>query len=86
MKYISIIAVLIVSISCKSESEHTLEINDFVSTFDFLKVPKGFNVEIYAEGVEDARQMARSPEEIIYVGTRRAGKYMPLLMKTMIIK
>jgi hypothetical protein len=48
MKYISIIAVLIVSISCKSESEHTLEINDFFSTFDFLKAPKEFNVEIYA--------------------------------------
>ena len=79
MKYISIIAVLIVSISCKSESEHTLEINDFVSTFDFLKAPKGFNVEIYAEGVEDARQMARSPEGIIYVGTRRAGKIYALI-------
>ena len=48
MKYISIIAVLIVSISCKSESEHTSEINDFFSTFDFLKAPKEFNVEIYA--------------------------------------
>lgn len=39
-----------------------------------LSVPDGFVVEIYAEGVENARQMALGDEGTLFVGSRRAGK------------
>ncbi len=39
---------------------------------DKLNLPDGFSISIFAE-VKDARQMARSDNGIIYVGSRRAG-------------
>ncbi len=41
---------------------------------DLLELPPGFHIEIYADGVENARQMVRGDEGTIFVGTRRAGK------------
>jgi glucose/arabinose dehydrogenase len=65
--------ILLIGISCTTSNDTTFQINDFESTFGFLEVPKGFEVEVFAEGVEGARQMAMSPDGIIYVGTRRTG-------------
>lgn len=39
-----------------------------------LKLPAGFGISIYAQDVENARQMTRSDAGIIYVGSREAGK------------
>ncbi len=39
-----------------------------------LSVPEGFIVEIYADGVDNARQMALGDEGTVFVGSRRAGK------------
>ncbi len=41
---------------------------------DQLKLPPGFSIEIYAEGVENARQMALGDEGTLFVGSRKAGK------------
>ena len=41
---------------------------------DLIDVPEGFKIEVYAEGVENARQMARGPGGTIFAGSRRAGK------------
>ncbi len=41
---------------------------------DLIKLPAGFKIEIYAEGVENARQMVRGDRGTIFVGSRRAGK------------
>jgi glucose/arabinose dehydrogenase len=41
---------------------------------DLLEVPPGFSIDIYAEGVENARQMVRGPGGTVFVGSRRAGK------------
>lgn len=41
---------------------------------DRLRLPPGFRVELFASGVANARQMAWSPEGILYVGSRREGK------------
>ncbi len=38
-----------------------------------IQLPEGFSIEVFAEGVEDARSMTLSPSGIVYVGTRRAG-------------
>lgn len=41
---------------------------------DLIELPDGFSIEVYAEGVENARQMVRGAEGTIFVGSRRAGK------------
>lgn len=41
---------------------------------DLIKLPPGFSIDVYADGVENARQMARGPGGTLFVGTRRAGK------------
>ena len=38
-----------------------------------IRLPPGFKIELYAQGVTNARAMARSPRGILYVGSRRAG-------------
>ncbi|KGJ98411.1 hypothetical protein [Thalassotalea sp. ND16A] len=40
---------------------------------DSLNLPEGFTIEFFAKGVNNARQMALSPNGIVYVGSRRAG-------------
>ena len=41
---------------------------------DLIKLPPGFSIEIYAEGVENARQMVRGDHGTIFAGSRRTGK------------
>lgn len=41
---------------------------------DQLKLPPGFSIEIYADGVENARQMVLGDEGTLFVGSRKAGK------------
>ena len=38
-----------------------------------LKLPPGFSIEVYATGVQDARQMALGSEGTVFVGSRRVG-------------
>lgn len=39
-----------------------------------IKLPEGFAIEVYAEGVKNARSMALSPNGTLFVGTRDEGK------------
>lgn len=39
-----------------------------------LRLGEGYAIELYAEGVENARQMALGDEGTLFVGSRRAGK------------
>lgn len=39
-----------------------------------IRLPPGFAIDIYADGVGNARQMALSPNGIVYVGSRGEGK------------
>src|SRR6056297_300656 len=41
---------------------------------DQLQLPEGYAIELYAEGVENARQMALGDQGTVFVGSRRAGK------------
>jgi len=41
---------------------------------DLIDLPPGFKIEIYAEGVENARQMVLGDKGTLFVGSRRAGK------------
>lgn len=39
-----------------------------------IRLPEGFTIELYAEGVENARSLERSPNGTVFVGTRGEGK------------
>jgi len=41
---------------------------------DRLKLPPGFTIEVYAENLKEARQMALGGDGTVYVGSMRAGK------------
>lgn len=41
---------------------------------DSLTLPEGFSVSVYAENVENARQMALGDNGTVFVGSRSAGK------------
>lgn len=43
-------------------------------TLEHLTVPEGYSIELFAKGVENARQMALGDNGTIFVGSRRAGK------------
>jgi glucose/arabinose dehydrogenase len=40
---------------------------------DLIKLPAGFKIELYADGIPNARSMVMSPGGILFVGTRKAG-------------
>jgi glucose/arabinose dehydrogenase len=40
---------------------------------NMIKMPPGFRIDLYADGVENARSMALSPGGVLYVGTRTKG-------------
>jgi glucose/arabinose dehydrogenase len=39
-----------------------------------IGLPPGFKIAVYADGVENARSLARGPKGTLFVGTRSAGK------------
>ncbi len=41
---------------------------------DLIKLPPGFEIAVFAAGVDNARQLARGPGGTIFAGSRRAGK------------
>jgi hypothetical protein len=38
-----------------------------------IELPPGFAIEVYASGVDDARQMALGDQGVLFVGSRKAG-------------
>jgi glucose/arabinose dehydrogenase len=59
-----------VGLSCSpagSQGRKELPLNE-------IRLPPGFAIEIYADNVPNARQMALSPSGILYVGSRSEGK------------
>jgi glucose/arabinose dehydrogenase/cytochrome c553 len=46
-----------------------------------FKLPKGFHISVYADGVPAARALAVSDSGIVYVGSRAAGKIYALVPK-----
>jgi len=53
-----------------------VQIEEPVSTLpiDKIQLPDGFEISVYADGVENARAMAMGSEGTLFVGSRRAGK------------
>lgn len=44
-----------------------------------IRVPQGFKLSIYAEGVETARSLVVDANDVVYVGSRKAGKVYALV-------
>ena len=62
------------ALGCSSSTTEVPVITEFETAMGYLQVPMGFNVEVFSDQVPGARQMAMSPNGIIYVGTRRSGE------------
>ncbi|MEJ2535427.1 MAG: sorbosone dehydrogenase family protein [Gammaproteobacteria bacterium] len=43
------------------------------SRLELIELPSGFEIDVYAAGVENARQMALGAQGTLFVGSRRAG-------------
>ena len=41
---------------------------------ELIELPDGFEIQVYAEGVDNARQMALGDKGTLFVGSRKAGK------------
>ena len=46
-----------------------------------ISLPPGFSINIYADNVPDARSMALSPDNVLFVGSRKAGKVYAVIDK-----
>ncbi len=46
---------------------------------ELIKLPPGFDIEIYAHNIPNARSMALSPNGTLFVGTRKAGSVYAVL-------
>src|SRR5512145_2418811 len=46
-----------------------------------IKLPPGFNIDIYAQRVEGARSLAIGPDGVIFAGSRSQGKIYALIDK-----
>lgn len=49
------------------------------SSLDFIKLPAGFTIDIYAAGIENARSMTLGDEGTLFVGSRFAGNVYALV-------
>tara|TARA_R110002050_G_scaffold137194_2_gene260732 strand:+ start:865 stop:2040 length:1176 start_codon:yes stop_codon:yes gene_type:complete len=57
------------SISCPSQA----------LPLDRIQLPQGFSIDIYAENIENARQMALGDNGTVFVGSRKAGNVYALI-------
>ena len=46
---------------------------------ELIKLPPGFKIDVFATDIPNARSMVMSPEGILFVGTRKAGKVYAVL-------
>lgn len=65
----SLVAAMLIAVgaACASAQNSNLPVSQ-------IKLPPGFTIEVYATGLDNARQMAISPSGVLFVGSRSAGK------------
>lgn len=77
MKIMYTVLIILASMACNlvtvnKADESILEEMESLP-LDQISLPDGFSIELYAEGVVNARSMALGPDGTLYVGTRSAG-------------
>ncbi|MGB5692035.1 MAG: sorbosone dehydrogenase family protein [Flavobacteriaceae bacterium] len=71
--------------SCKENKESKNDVateeeqRDSVLPLEQLNLPEGFEISIYAEGVDEARSMAMGDDGTLFVGTRTANRLYAIL-------
>lgn len=65
---------LISLVACRPAPPATSTAGGSSLPLETLSLPEGFEISVWAEGVENARQMCLSPAGVLYVGTRSVGK------------
>jgi glucose/arabinose dehydrogenase len=58
---------IVIGAACANAQNSTLPLSQ-------IKLPPGFTIDVYATGVDNARQMTVSPSGVLFVGSRSAGK------------
>ena len=79
---IAIPIILCLFTHCKNNtSKDVAEEPSYISSLplDSLTLPKGFKVNTFAEGIEEARSMAMGDKGTLFVGTRRQNKVYALI-------
>ena len=65
-------------LGCSSDGQYE-SVRPSGETADYLSLPDGFSAELYAVNVPNVRAMTRSPNGILYAGTRGAGNVYAIL-------
>lgn len=68
------VCVLGLAFSFNGCTQEPIKLEPNSTSLDYLKTPAGFTVEIFADSVPGARQLAVSPSGVVYAGTRRNGE------------
>ena len=71
MIFLSLFLLLLLSQACNPFVKNIDTVGD--SRLDSIKMPDGFKIEIYADGVKNARSMTLGDEGTVFVGSRSAG-------------
>jgi len=71
-------SLLLISFSlfaCSSHNDTGAELNPNSSEaqLDYIKLPPGFSISLFADNVQNARQMSLAPGGVVFVGTMSAG-------------
>lgn len=75
-KYLFLLLGLSFFWSCDSQNPKAVVVKDDLEKslhLDRIQLPDGFKIEVFAEGVKNARSMALSPNGTLFVGTRKKG-------------
>lgn len=78
MKYSNLYLLFLLAINC-SFCGTSNELPDNETTLQGINLPDGFNIEVYAENVINARGMAMGNNGTLFVGSRGEGKVYALL-------
>ncbi|MEN8787869.1 MAG: sorbosone dehydrogenase family protein [Flavobacteriaceae bacterium] len=71
------LSILIISCKEKAQNQEEVlaeEVKDSVLPLERLNLPEGFEISIFASGVDEARSMAMGDDGTLFVGTRTANK------------
>jgi glucose/arabinose dehydrogenase len=69
MKLVTALFLLLLSVAAKPAAAD----ENLSSRLDLIKLPPGFEISVYAEGVENARQLALGDRGTVFAGSRKAG-------------
>jgi glucose/arabinose dehydrogenase len=74
-KWINVLLMVVVSVA------FSLPVAAEKLPIESIQLPPGFKIDIFAQGVDNARSMVRSPGGTIFVGTRKAGNVYAIVDK-----